>query len=59
MSLVRLALRNLLVNAIEHSEGRPIDIWIASDADAVAVAPLFTGRRMRSMNIPSTLRVVE
>jgi two-component system sensor histidine kinase MtrB len=31
-------LRNLLVNAIEHSEGRPIDIWIEGDDDAVAVA---------------------
>src|SRR5690606_41593897 len=30
--------RNLLTNAIEHSEGRPIDIWLASDDDAVAVA---------------------
>jgi two-component system sensor histidine kinase MtrB len=31
-------LRNLLVNAIEHSEGRPIDIFVASDQLAVAVA---------------------
>ena len=31
-------LRNLLVNAIEHSEGRPIDILVASDQLAVAVA---------------------
>jgi two-component system sensor histidine kinase MtrB len=31
-------LRNLLVNAIEHSEGRPIDILVASDDAAVAVA---------------------
>ena len=31
-------LRNLLVNAIEHSEGRPVDIWIEGDDDAVAVA---------------------
>ena len=31
-------LRNLLVNAIEHSEGQPIDILIASDQLAVAVA---------------------
>jgi two-component system, OmpR family, sensor histidine kinase MtrB len=31
-------LRNLLVNAIEHSEGHPIDILIASDDAAVAVA---------------------
>ena len=31
-------LRNLVVNAIEHSEGRPIEILIASDQLAVAVA---------------------
>jgi two-component system sensor histidine kinase MtrB len=31
-------LRNLLVNAIEHSEGRPIEILVASDDNAVAVA---------------------
>jgi two-component system sensor histidine kinase MtrB len=31
-------IRNLLVNAIEHSEGRPIDIFLAGDERAVAVA---------------------
>ncbi len=31
-------LRNLLINAIEHSEGHPIDILIESDDAAVAVA---------------------
>jgi two-component system sensor histidine kinase MtrB len=31
-------LRNLLVNAIEHSEGHPIDIFIESDDVAVAIA---------------------
>ena len=31
-------LRNLMINAIEHSEGRPIDVFVAGDADAVAVA---------------------
>ena len=31
-------LRNLLVNAIEHSEGRPVDVWLAGEQDAVAVA---------------------
>jgi two-component system sensor histidine kinase MtrB len=30
--------RNLLINAIEHSEGHPIDIFIESDDAAVAVA---------------------
>ena len=31
-------LRNLLVNAIEHGEGHPIDIMIESDEAAVAIA---------------------
>ncbi|WGW10694.1 MtrAB system histidine kinase MtrB [Saxibacter everestensis] len=30
--------RNLVVNAIEHSEGKPVDIYLAADADAVAVS---------------------
>jgi two-component system sensor histidine kinase MtrB len=30
--------RNLLVNAIEHGEGRPVDIWLDADDAAVAVA---------------------
>lgn len=35
---IRRILRNLLTNAIEHGEGRPIDITVRSDDDAVAVA---------------------
>lgn len=31
-------LRNLIANAIEHGEGRPIDVTIASDEHVVAVA---------------------
>jgi two-component system sensor histidine kinase MtrB len=31
-------LRNLLVNAIEHSEGRPIEVLVESDSAAVAIA---------------------
>lgn len=31
-------LRNLVVNALEHGEGRPVEIFVAADADAVAVA---------------------
>ena len=31
-------LRNLMTNAIEHSEGRPVDVLLAGDDDAVAVA---------------------
>jgi two-component system sensor histidine kinase MtrB len=30
--------RNLLVNAIEHGEGRPIDIFVEGDSAAVAIA---------------------
>lgn len=35
---VRRILRNLIINAIEHGEGQPIDILIAGDDKAVAVA---------------------
>ncbi|SDR74211.1 two-component system, OmpR family, sensor histidine kinase MtrB [Brevibacterium sandarakinum] len=31
-------LRNLIVNAIEHGESNPIDIYVASNAEAVAVS---------------------
>jgi two-component system sensor histidine kinase MtrB len=31
-------LRNLVVNAIEHGDGRPVTVLVASDDDAVAVA---------------------
>ncbi|MGI3780674.1 MAG: ATP-binding protein, partial [Janthinobacterium lividum] len=31
-------LRNLMTNAIEHSEGRPVDVLLAGGEDAVAVA---------------------
>ena len=34
---VERILRNLVVNAIEHGEGRPIDIHVATGSDAVAV----------------------
>ncbi|KQQ28019.1 histidine kinase [Frondihabitans sp. Leaf304] len=35
---LRRILRNLVGNAIEHGEGRPITVTIDSDADAVAIA---------------------
>lgn len=35
---IERVLRNLLVNAIEHGEGRPIDLHLAADDDAVAIA---------------------
>lgn len=31
-------LRNLLANAIDHSEGRPVDVQLAAASDAVAIA---------------------
>jgi two-component system sensor histidine kinase MtrB len=40
-------LRNLLANAIEHGEGRPIDIAMASSADAVAIVVRDHGTGLR------------
>jgi two-component system sensor histidine kinase MtrB len=34
---IERVLRNLVVNAIEHGEGRPVDVRVASDGRAVAV----------------------
>ncbi|MDQ1664444.1 MAG: two-component system, OmpR family, sensor histidine kinase MtrB [Actinomycetota bacterium] len=35
---IQRILRNLLANAIEHGEGRPIEVYVASDENAVAIA---------------------
>jgi len=35
---VERILRNLLVNAVEHGEGRDVVVTVAADSDAVAVA---------------------
>jgi two-component system sensor histidine kinase MtrB len=35
---IRRVLQNLLGNAIDHGEGRPIDVYVDSDQDAVAIA---------------------
>ncbi len=35
---IRRILTNLIGNAIDHGEARPIEVWVDSDADAVAVA---------------------
>jgi two-component system sensor histidine kinase MtrB len=40
-------LRNLLANAIEHGEGRPIDISVGSSTDAVAVVVRDHGTGLR------------
>ncbi|WP_435199663.1 MtrAB system histidine kinase MtrB [Janibacter sp. GS2] len=34
---IERVLRNLVVNAIEHGEGEPVEIWVGSDEAAVAV----------------------
>ncbi|GAA3991325.1 MtrAB system histidine kinase MtrB [Allokutzneria multivorans] len=34
---VERILRNLLANAVDHSEGRPVEVRVAEDAEAVAV----------------------
>ncbi len=35
---IQRILRNLITNAIEHGEGRPITIYVRGDVDAVAIA---------------------
>jgi two-component system sensor histidine kinase MtrB len=40
---VERIVRNLLANAIEHGEGRPIDVRVAASTDAVAVGVLDRG----------------
>lgn len=35
---IRRILRNLLGNAIDHGEGKPIVVWVDSDHEAVAIA---------------------
>ncbi len=35
---IERALRNLLVNAVDHAEGRPVRVELACDQDAVAIA---------------------
>lgn len=47
---IRRVLRNLLTNAIEHGESRPIDITVGSDAHAVAVAVRDRGSVSRPAN---------
>lgn len=34
---IERVLRNLLANAVDHAEGKPVTLWLAADADAVAI----------------------
>lgn len=43
---------------LDLREGRT-SAWMSPSPVAVAVGPLFTVRRLRRMDIPGTLRVVE
>jgi len=51
---VERVVRNLLANAIEHGEGRPIDVGVGADDHAVAVVVRDRGVGLR----PSELRMV-
>ncbi|MGB7820096.1 MAG: MtrAB system histidine kinase MtrB [Ornithinibacter sp.] len=44
---VERIMRNLVVNAIEHGEGRPIDVWIEVGHEAVAVLVVDRGVGLR------------
>ncbi len=35
---IERVLRNLLVNAVEHADGKPVEVWLGADPRAVAVA---------------------
>jgi two-component system sensor histidine kinase MtrB len=48
---VRRILRNLLGNAIEHGEGRPIEVTVDSNAEAVAIAVEDHGSGMRPEHV--------
>jgi len=48
---LRRILRNLLGNAIEHGEGRPIEVEVDSDAESVAVAVRDHGIGMRQRDV--------
>jgi len=48
---IRRILLNLLGNAIDHGEGRPIVVYVDSDADAVAIAVRDYGVGMSSVDM--------
>ncbi|MEP6462870.1 MAG: MtrAB system histidine kinase MtrB [Frankiaceae bacterium] len=45
-------LRNLLVNAVEHGEGGPVEVTVAQDETAVAIAVRDHGVGLRASEIP-------
>lgn len=44
-------LRNLLANAVEHSEGRPVEVVVAADDEAVAIRVRDHGIGMRTQDV--------
>ena len=48
---IRRILQNLLGNAIDHGEAKPIDVYVDSDADAVAIAVRDHGIGMASSDL--------
>lgn len=48
---IRRILQNLLGNAIDHGEGLPIDVYVDSDADTVAIAVRDHGIGMRAADV--------
>jgi len=49
---IERVLRNLVVNAIEHGEGRPVTVIVAADDRAVAVAVRDRGVGLASSDVP-------
>jgi two-component system sensor histidine kinase MtrB len=48
---VERVVRNLVANAVEHGEGNPVDVTVAGDASAVAVAVLDRGVGLRANEV--------
>lgn len=48
---VERIVRNLVVNAVEHSEGNPVDVYVRADADAVAVLVRDSGVGLRQADV--------
>ena len=48
---VERIVRNLVANAVEHGEGNPVDVTVAGDAHAIAVAVLDRGVGLRANEV--------